>query len=112
MFVCAREPFLPHPGGRRGSARGARALMDPRNLAEDLLRQTRAAGADAADVIILTQTSFGVTVRKGEVETLEHAVGKDVGLRVLVGRRTALSRSSDFSREALQALVRETVDLA
>ncbi len=86
--------------------------MDMRDLAEDLLRRTRAAGADAADVIVTSQTSFSAGVRLGEVETLEQAFGKDLGLRVLVGRRTALVSSSDFSRAALEQLARDAVDLA
>lgn len=86
--------------------------MDARELAEDVLRRARAAGADAADVIVTSQTSFGATVRRGEVETLEQALSKDLGLRVLVGRRTALVSSSDLSREALARLAQEAVDLA
>ena len=45
-------------------------------LAEDLLRQARAAGADAADVLVAEGTDFSVTVRKGEVETLKDAGSK------------------------------------
>jgi PmbA protein len=83
-----------------------------RQLAEQLLRQARAAGADAADVILGEGTDFSVTVRKGEVETLEDAGSKALGLRVFVGKRTANSYTSDFSPAALAELVRETVEMA
>ena len=83
-----------------------------RQLAEQLLRQARAAGADAADVILGEGTDFSVTVRKGEVETLEEAGSKALGLRVFVGKRTANSYTSDFSPPALAELVRETVEMA
>ena len=86
--------------------------MDPRDLAADLLRKARAAGADDADVLVVEGTDFTVTVRKGGVETLKEAGSKALGLRAFAGRRTATSYTSDFSLSALAALVEETVDMA
>ena len=86
--------------------------MDYRDLAADLLRQARASGADAADVLVGEGTDFTATVRKGEVETLKEAGSKALGLRAFVGRRSATSYTSDFSPSALAALVADTVDMA
>jgi PmbA protein len=86
--------------------------MDLRDLATDLLKTARAQGADAADLVIGEGTDFSVTVRKGEVETLKDAGSKALGLRVFVGQRSASSYTSDFSRDALLALVAETVAMA
>jgi len=86
--------------------------MDHRDLATDLLRKARAAGADAADVLVAEGTDFTVTVRRGEVETLKEAGSKALGLRAFVGRRSATSYTSDFSPSALADLVAETVDMA
>jgi PmbA protein len=86
--------------------------MDHPDLAAHLLKQARAAGADAADVLIGSGSDFSVTVRKGEVETLTDAGSKALGIRVFVGRRSATSYTSDFSTEALQRLVDETVAMA
>lgn len=86
--------------------------MDHRDLAADLLRRARAAGADEADVLVAEGTDFTVTVRKGAVETLKEAGSKALGLRAFVGRRSATSYTSDFSPSALAALVAETVDMA
>jgi PmbA protein len=86
--------------------------MDHRDLATDLLRLARAAGADAADVLVAEGTEFSVTVRKGEVETLTEAGSKALGVRVFVGRRTASTHTSDFSRPTLGRLVEETVGMA
>jgi len=85
---------------------------DYRSLAEDLLRAARASGASDADVVIAEGTDFSVTVRHGEVEKLTDAGSKALGLRVFVGRRTANSYTSDFSKPALDALVRDTVAMA
>ena len=76
--------------------------MDHRDLAADLLKKVRAAGADAADVLIGEGTDFSVTVRKGEVETLTDAGSKALGIRVFVGKRSATSYTSDFSAAALR----------
>lgn len=86
--------------------------MDYRDLAADLLARARARGADAADILIGEGTDFSVTVRKGEVETLEEAGSKALGLRVFVGKRTASSYTSDFSPSALGDLVQDTVAMA
>ena len=86
--------------------------MDHRAIAEDLLRRARASGADAADMLIVEGTDFSVSVRKGEIETLKEAGSKALGIRVFVGRRTASTYTSDFSREALLALVDDTVEMA
>ena len=86
--------------------------MDYRELAADLLKMARSAGADAADLLVAEGTEFSVTVRQGEVETLKEAGSKGLGIRVFVGKRTASSYTSDFSRPALQHLVEETVGMA
>ncbi len=85
---------------------------DYRNLAAELVRDAVAAGADAADVLIVEGTDFGVTVRRGETESLTEATSKALGLRVFVGRRTAACHTSDFSRGALSRLVTDAVAMA
>ena len=86
--------------------------MDPCELASDLLRRARACGADAADVLVSAGTDFSVTGRKGEVETLTEAGSKALGIRVFVGRRTALSYTSDFSAAGLARMVEDVVAMA
>ena len=86
--------------------------MDHRDLATELLKKARAAGASDADVLVAEGTEFSVTVRMGEVETLTEAGSKALGIRVFVGRRTASSHTSDFSWPTLERLVEETVGMA
>jgi PmbA protein len=86
--------------------------VDYRDLAADILKRARGAGADAADLLVAEGTEFSVTVRQGEVETLKEAGSKGLGIRVFVGKRTASSYTSDFSRPALQRLIEETVGMA
>jgi PmbA protein len=86
--------------------------MDYRDLAEDVLRRAKAHGADAAALVLGEGTEFSVSLRKGEVETLKEAGSKALGIRVLVGRRTASSYTSDFSPPAIAEMVEQTVAMA
>jgi PmbA protein len=81
-------------------------------LAEDVCRRAVVAGADDADVLIGAGTEFSVTVRKQEVENLVEASSRAMGLRVIKGGRVAVSYSSDFSRDALEQFVDETIERA
>ncbi|MBS3647390.1 TldD/PmbA family protein [Pseudaminobacter sp. 19-2017] len=54
-----------------------------------LVDAAKAAGADAADAVVVRGRSTGVSVRLGKVESTNSAEGDDVALRVFVGRRVA-----------------------
>jgi PmbA protein len=78
------------------------------SLAEDAVKR----GASAAEVIIRQRTELSVGVRLGEIETLQESTDKGLGLRVLIEGRQASVSGSDFSRDALVALINEAVELA
>ena len=85
------------------------ALAD--TLAE-LIASAKAAGADAADAIVVDGASVSITCRLGKLEQLERSEGGDIGLRVLMGKRQAIVSSADRSREALRELVDRAVAMA
>lgn len=66
-------------------------------LAERLVSAARRAGADAADAVAVRSMASSVTVREGAVEQSERAESDDVGLRVFVGRRTAVVSTNDIT---------------
>ena len=68
-------------------------------LLDDLLRRARKAGADAADAVFVQGASLSIAERLGKPEKLERAEGRDLGLRVFVGKRQAIVSSTDFSRQ-------------
>jgi len=86
--------------------------MSYTDLAESVLSGAEQAGADAADVVVSHGKSFSVTVRRGEIETLKQAVAKALGVRVFVGRRHAVTWTSDFSAAALRSLLEDAVGMA
>lgn len=81
-------------------------------LAADLLNQARHSGATEADIIIADGDTFSVQVRLGDVDRLTKAREKRLGLRVFVGKRSASTSTSDFSKESLDQLVTQTCTLA
>ncbi|MCC6890629.1 MAG: TldD/PmbA family protein [Hyphomicrobiales bacterium] len=70
-------------------------------LAERLVMAARRAGADAADVVAVRSMSLTAGVRDGEVEQSERAESDDVGLRVFVGRRSAVVSTNDIAGDVM-----------
>jgi PmbA protein len=86
--------------------------MDTLSLLADLIARARAAGADAADAVLVSGTSLGISVRHGAVEHLERAEGRDLGLRVFVGKRSANVSSSAVDPAGFAQLAARAVDMA
>ena len=72
------------------------------NLLADLLKWAKAAGADSADALYVNGESISVAQRMGKREKLESSEGRDLGLRVFVGKRQAFVSSTDFAPAALR----------
>jgi PmbA protein len=82
------------------------------DLAADVLARAEACGATEADIVVADGETFSVQVRVGAVDRLTKAREKRLGLRVFVGKRSATTSTSDFSRESLARLIDETCTLA
>jgi PmbA protein len=78
----------------------------------DLLRLARTAGADAADTLYVESRGLSQAVRLGKPEVLEREENREIGLRVLIGKRQAAVASKDLSPRALQELVERAVAMA
>jgi PmbA protein len=83
-----------------------------RRIAESLVARGIAAGATAADALYAGSRSSNVQVRLGDLEDVGRAEGEEIGLRLFVGQRSATVASSDFSDEALGALVERCLAMA
>ncbi len=79
-----------------------------RNIAQDMLDYAKAQGATAAAAEISEGFGQAVTVRQGEVETIEYNRDKGLGVTVYLGQQRGNASTSDFSPQA----VRDTVDAA
>lgn len=94
---------------KQGFSYTAQALSD---LAGQVLELARAAGATSAEVEISEGSGQGVTVRQGEIETIEHNRDKSVTVTAYVGQRRGHAASSDFSPAALRQTVEKAVAIA
>ena len=78
----------------------------------DLVARARSAGADAADAVLVANTSIGVTRRLGQTEHLERAESRDVGLRVFVGNRAAIVSATSVDPAGFATLAERAVAMA
>jgi PmbA protein len=79
-----------------------------RNIAQDMLDYAKRQGATAASAEVSEGVGQAVTVRQGEVETIEYNRDKGLGITVYLGQQRGNASTSDFSPQA----VRDTVDAA
>ena len=79
-----------------------------RNIARDMLAYARQRGASAAAADVSEGFGQAVTVRQGEVETIEYNRDKGLAITVYIGQQRGNASTSDFSPQA----VRDTVDAA
>lgn len=74
----------------------------------DLLAEAKRRGASAAEADVSTTNGLSVSVRMGEVETIEYNQDRGLGITVYFGQRKGSASTSDFSPQA----IRETVTAA
>ncbi len=86
--------------------------MSQLDLLADLLGRAKAAGADAADAVLLSGASVSVERRLGRTEKLERSEARDLGLRVFVGGRSAIVSSSAADPAGFAALADRAVAMA
>ena len=79
---------------------------------EALITRARAGGADAADAVLIHGTAISVQRRLGKTEHVERAEGQDLGLRVFVGKRSAIVSSTTVDPAHFPALVERAIDMA
>ncbi|MEC5400249.1 metalloprotease PmbA [Uliginosibacterium sp. H1] len=85
------------------------ALAD---IARELTDYARSQGATASEADVSEGFGHSVSVRRGEVETIEYNRDKGIGVTVYIGQQRGHASSSDFSREALHATVDAALSIA
>jgi len=99
-----------HAGRPSDSTQGrfANSSDSLRNIAQEMLAYAKKRGASAASAEVSEGFGQAVTVRQGEVETIEYNRDKGLGITVYIGQQRGNASTSDFSPHA----VRDTVDAA
>ena len=81
-------------------------------VVEQVLAEAKKSGATAAEAGVNISQGLSVTVRLGEVETVEHTRDKGMGVTVYFGQRTGSASTTDFSAKALRETVRAASTIA
>lgn len=76
------------------------------------LARARKAGATQAEVSAHTSKGLSVTVRHGEVETLEHMQDRSVSITVYSGQRKAHASCADLVAASIEACVDRAMEIA
>jgi PmbA protein len=85
---------------------------NPLSLASDIVDKARGLGADEVDAYVVMSTESSVQVRRGEIERVIDAGSHAAGIRVIKDKRTAICSTADLTPAAVEALVRDAVELA
>lgn len=79
-----------------------------RNIIEDVLRRAKEKGASACETDVSEGYGQSVTVRCGEVETIEYNHDKGLGVTVYIGQQKGYASTTDLSPKAIE----DTIDAA
>ena len=83
-----------------------------KSVVNDLLQEAKSQGASAAEAGLSVESGLSVTVRMGDVETIEHNRDKALGITVYFGNRKGSASTSDFSLKAIKETVKAASDIA
>jgi len=97
------------------SGRARSGLPDKATLEERVefaLNAAKRLGASAAEVSVSVEQGLSASVRRGEVETVEHRRDRGLALTVYFGRCKGSAASADFADDAVQGAVQAACDIA
>ncbi len=94
------------------SERFSHSKDDLQARVHDMLAYARAHGATGCEAEASQGYGQSVTVRKGEVETIEYNRDKGISVSVYIGQRKGHASTSDFGTQALQDTVDKALTIA
>lgn len=98
------------PAVAESSIREEKARLEA--LVSQVLDEAKAQGATAAEAGVSAERGLSLTVRLGEVETVEFTRSGGLGVTVFVGRRKGHASTSDTRPAAIRDTVRAALDIA
>ncbi len=90
----------------------ANDLGSLKQIVADVLTYAREHGATACEAEVSEGLGQTVTVRQGEVETIEYNRDKSMGISVYIGQRRGHASTSDFSPQAVRATADAALSIA
>jgi len=86
--------------------------MDYKELVKSLVNKCIKKGADGAEVYLEVGRNLRISVRNGEIESIQEAGSHGIGFRVLVKKRMAFSCCNDLSEKALENTIERAIEFA
>jgi PmbA protein len=83
-----------------------------RQLVRDALSHAGSCGATAAEAEVSEGFGQNVSVRRGEIETIEHSRDRGMAVTVYLGKRRGHASTSDLSGAALRSTVEAALSIA
>ncbi len=81
-------------------------------LVDDLLAEAKKQGATSAEAAVSSDAGLSVTVRMGDMETIEHTRDNGLGISVYFGQRKGSASTSDLSPQAVIDTVKAACSIA
>jgi len=102
----------PRAGAIPADGRFPVATAELERVSAAILAAAKAGGASAAETEVSQAVGQSVTVRRGEVETINYNRDKGIGVTVFVGKRRGNASTADFSDESIRATVDKALAIA
>jgi len=83
-----------------------------KNITQDILQYTKQQGVSDAEVHVAVEDGFAVTVRNGELDTVEYHRDNGIGISVYFGKKKGMVSTADFSQPALKKAVQAACNIA
>lgn len=87
-------------------------MPDELDLAQDVVRRARLAGADHAEATYVTADRFSAEARDAQITKLQQSVGRSLSVRIFAGGGKSSLSTTDLSAAGVDALLREAVAAA
>lgn len=87
-------------------------LTELLDLGDQIVAMSMGRGASVAECVLRFGADLSARVRKGEVELVEEAGHRAVGLRVMKGRHVASTSTSNLSPAGIERAVADAIELA
>jgi PmbA protein len=81
-------------------------------IIQDALKSAKSLGATDAAVEVSEGHGLSVSVRRGEVETIERSVDKSLGISIFIGKQRGNASTSDFSSDSIARTIQAAYDIA
>mgnify|MGYP000844808135 CR=1 FL=1 len=111
-FASGHRPMSHQAASAISNSRFSHRRDTLQQLARDVLAHAGKCGASACEVDVSDGFGQSVTVRRGEVETIEYNRDKSIAVAVYLGQRKGQASTSDFSSTALRETVEAALNIA